>query len=91
MLESEKVSVAAPFSFQGSAERIWRVGNAITNENFRIGYLVLAVVLLIPTAWTLVLSWYLCWGIWLVPYRMIRRSQRKNKVAELRHRELLGR
>ena len=30
------------------------------------------------------------WGIWLVPYRLLRRGARKRKAEALRHRELMG-
>lgn len=38
----------------------------------------------------LVLYWYLLFGLLLVPYRIIRRGQRKRRREELRHREMLA-
>jgi hypothetical protein len=38
----------------------------------------------------LVTVWYLVWGFWLVPYRLLRRGARKRKAEMMRHRELLG-
>jgi hypothetical protein len=48
------------------------------------------IVIGILLVWTLVLTWYLIFGLWLVPYRLIRRSSRKNKREALRHQELLA-
>ena len=42
-----------------------------------------------PRRWFFVACWYLFWGIWLIPYRLIRRGSRKNKRDALRHREML--
>lgn len=72
--------VAAPFSLTGSAQRIWRKFNGI--------WKVLAI-LLIAIAWTFVLSWYCIFGILLVPYRLVRRGQRKQTIAAQRHEEML--
>ena len=47
------------------------------------------VALLILMAWAVILWWYLIFGLLLVPYRLIRRGQRKNRRQELRHREML--
>ena len=41
-------------------------------------------------AWLFVTSWYLFFGIFLVPYRLIRRGQRKRKREALQHRETLA-
>jgi uncharacterized membrane-anchored protein len=91
-LASERVIIEAPLSFTGSAKRIWRF-----NDRWERGstawYLIgaLLILLAVPLAWTLVLCWYLVWGVWLIPYRMIRRSSRKQKRDTLRHRELVNR
>jgi len=47
-------------------------------------------VVLVGVAWSLITVWYLVWGIWLVPYRLLRRGARKRKAEAMRHRELLG-
>jgi len=39
--------------------------------------------------WLLILCWYLFFGLWLVPYRLFRRGQRKRELATLRHREFM--
>ena len=49
-----------------------------------------AAVVLVVAAWVLVTAWYLVWGIWLIPYRLLRRGARKRKVEAMRHRELMG-
>jgi hypothetical protein len=84
-LESERVVLAAPLSFQGSAIRIWR---AVAEG--RNGWMGVLAVLAIIVAWTSVLAWYAMFGLWLVPYRLMRRTQRTGKRNALRHQELLS-
>jgi len=88
-LASEQVIVSAPMSFMGSAQRIWRI------TRYRAGWaaagMITLAVLAVIVAWAVILCWYFMWGIWLIPYRIIRRGQRKQRQAELRHRETLER
>ena len=88
-LASEKVVVSSPLSFHGSAHRIWQITEQ-DNPWLKWLLFVPAALILIAFAWGFVLGWYCFWGIWLVPYRLIRRSDRKRKMESLRHRELLG-
>ena len=92
-LASEEIVVSAPLSFHGSAARIWRPisRNAEVTDNSwaAAGWYTLAI-LLVGLAWVGVSGWYLIFGLWVVPYRLIRRGQRKRKLDEARHRELLG-
>ena len=87
-MRSEQVVISAPLSFAGSAQRIWKLTD---QESDAVKYLMmaLAVCVLIPTAWMVVASWYMIFGIFLVPYRILRRGNRKDKVQALRHREQL--
>jgi hypothetical protein len=47
-------------------------------------------VLAITVMWAVILVWYTIFGLWLVPFRIMRRGQRKQLRAELRHRELMA-
>lgn len=87
-LLSENVVVSAPFSLNGSALRIWKLTN--TSENALMKWLILVPIalFLIGSAWIFVVGWYIVFGILLIPYRLIRRSSRKNKRDKLRHREV---
>src|SRR4051794_17770988 len=87
-LESEKVVASAPLSFHGSASRIWKLTRLGHAGIARAGLVVLALCL-VAVAWTLVVAWYLTWGVLLVPYRLIRRGSRKRKLQALQHRETL--
>jgi Flp pilus assembly protein TadB len=82
-LPSERVILAAPMSFHGSAARIWRL------HERRNAWITALAVVLIAVAWIVVLSWYLFFGVWLVPYRLVRRGQRRRKREDLQHREIL--
>lgn len=81
-LDSERVVIEAPLSYTGSAKRLWRFGPR---------WLIPVLLVLIAAAWIVVTGWYLIFGLLLVPYRLIRRSSRKQKRDALRHREMLGR
>jgi hypothetical protein len=88
-LASENVIINAPLSYAGSAQRLWRL-RCRADESWKLGAFTLLAVLLIMLAWGFVTTWYLLWGLWLVPYRLLRRGARKRKAEALRHRELMG-
>lgn len=91
-LASEKIVVSAPFSFAGSAQRIWKITNT---DSVWLKWLLLIPIALVLIAgvWTFVACWYfimyILFGILFIPFRLWRRGARKNKRNELRHRELL--
>jgi hypothetical protein len=87
-LESEKIVLAAPLSYAGSAARIWKLTGASVNTWARVG-LGVAAIILIACAWVVVTGWYLIFGLLLVPYRLIRRGSRKRKREALQHREMM--
>ena len=88
-LSSEDVIVNAPMSYAGSAQRIFRLRRRAHSGGAKTAVTVLAIVLVL-LAWAVVTVWYLVWGLWLVPYRILRRGARKRKSEALRHRELMG-
>lgn len=75
-------------SFTGSAQRIFKITD-INNQLLKWLLLMPIALLLTLTAWSFVLIWYIIFGIWLIPYRLIRRSQRKAKRDRLRNQEPL--
>jgi hypothetical protein len=87
-LQSEKVVVSAPLSYAGSAARIWKL-TQVDSPGAKAGLACLAVVL-IAFAWAFVTCWYLFFGLWLVPYRLIRRGSRQRKRQALQHREMMA-
>lgn len=90
-LASEEVVISAPLSFTGSAQRIWKLTRLPLAETpGPHAGLVVAALLLIVLAWSVVLSWYLTFGLLLVPYRLLRRDSRKRRRQALQHRELLA-
>jgi Flp pilus assembly protein TadB len=56
------------------------------------GLIALAIVL-VGLAWVVVTAWYILmyvvFGLLFIPYRLIRRGNRKRKMENLRHREQL--
>jgi uncharacterized membrane-anchored protein len=81
--------VGAPLSYAGSAARIWKLVRLSDALGARIALGSMAV-LVVALAWAVVTSWYLIFGLLVVPYRLIRRGQRKRKREALQHRELLA-
>jgi hypothetical protein len=88
-LASEDIVVAAPMSFAGSAERIWKLTRTSDDTPTKIALYTVAIIG-IGLAWVVVLAWYLFFGLLLVTYRLIRRGSRKRKLAAAQHRELLS-
>jgi heme/copper-type cytochrome/quinol oxidase subunit 2 len=86
-MRSEQVVVSAPLSFAGSAQRIWQLTDQDA-QAVKYGMMIVALVL-ISIAWMVVAAWYCIFGLFLVPYRMIRRGNRKDKVRAIQHREQL--
>jgi hypothetical protein len=84
---SEQVVVQAPMSLSGSAARIWKITAAPGPARL---LLIPAALVLIALAWVVVVVWYACFSLLLVPYRLIRRGSRKRKRDALRHREVLS-
>jgi hypothetical protein len=88
-LASEDVIINAPMSYAGSAQRIFRFRRRAQTPQ-AVAALTALVIVLVLVVWVLVTVWYLVWGFWLVPYRLLRRGARKRKAEMMRHRELLG-
>lgn len=88
-LASERVILAAPMSFSGSRARIWRLTELGDGVWLKWLLLVPLAVILVCAAWCAVFAWYCVFGIFVIPWRLLRRGQRKNKKMELQHREIL--
>jgi len=88
-LASEDVIISAPMSYVGSSQRIMRIRRRAP-EGWELTAITVLAVSLVLVAWTVITVWYLLWGLWLVPYRVLRRGARKRKVEAMRHRELMG-
>jgi hypothetical protein len=88
-LASEDVIINAPMSYVGSAQRIMRIRRGARGGRSVAAITVLAI-LLVLIAWTFVTAWYICFGLLLVPYRVLRRGARKRKAEAMRHREMMG-
>ena len=90
-LASEKVVVSAPFSFAGSAQRIWKI-TSVENPIAKFALAMIAIALIMG-AWMFVLCWYfvmyVLFGVFFFIFRLFTRGRRKNKRDKLRHREVL--
>jgi uncharacterized membrane-anchored protein len=79
---SDSIVISAPMSFVGSAQRIWPLTRQ-EHRAMRSLMTVLATVLII-LAWAIVLFWYCIVGFLVVPYRLVRREERRRKRDEMR-------
>ncbi len=79
----ESRTYAAPLSYVGSTRRIvrWTKGALQRNPGLQI-LLWIVTVLALLLSWAFVTAWYLVifgfFGIFMIPYRLVRRSQRKS-------------
>lgn len=86
----ESQSVAAPLSYVGSAQRIWRLSHNAPRAAF-----VPISMLMVACAWIFVTWWYVLifgvFGIFVIPFRLVTRGQRKRlRQAERQHREMMA-
>lgn len=90
-LGSEEVILDAPMSFTGVTKRTVRFSKRHpTSAWWGTSLAVTGYVLWLLTAYLTIASWYLLFGLWLVPYRLIRRSQRRDEQRRRQHAELLA-
>ena len=91
-LQSEKVVISSPLSFDGSARRIWKITHT-DNALVKWVLLIPVALMIVSMAWMFVLCWYMVmyglFGLLFIPFRLMRRSSRKQKRDKLQHRELL--
>lgn len=90
MSNSSDVVIEAPMSFTGSAKRLWKK-TQVDNSLIRWAVLIPIVLGLIGVSWIVIAAWYSVFGIFLVPYRLLRRGSRRDKRALMQHRETLER
>jgi hypothetical protein len=88
-LASESVVIAAPMSFAGSTARVRNAVERVPASPVKFWAVVPTAVLFLLLAWAVILCWYVTFGLLLVPYRLLRRGQRKRELATLRHREFM--
>ena len=90
-LASEKVIVSAPLSFNGSAQRIWKITD-VENPIAKFALALIAMALIMG-AWIFVLCWYfvmyILFGVFFFIFRLLTRGRRKTKRDKLRHRDVL--
>ncbi|MEY4648496.1 MAG: hypothetical protein RL009_912, partial [Actinomycetota bacterium] len=81
--------IAAPMSFAGSLGRTlnWLWNGKELWFKLAIGWW--AVMFVVMMWWMCIFLWYCVFGIFLVPYRLVRRGARKQKIEERRHKEML--
>lgn len=90
-LASEKVVIQSPTSYVGLTQRVLKIQRT---DNPWLRWIVLVPLVVVPLlllGWVFVTGWYVIFGLFMLPWRLIRRGGRKRKRDALRHRELLDR
>jgi len=87
-MRSQNVVISAPMSYTGSAKRLWRL-TRLGPTWLRWALTIWLTVALVAVAWAAVTVWYVCAGWLMIPYRMIRRSQRRQRRDALALQERL--
>lgn len=95
-LASERVIVASPMSMAGAWGRAMRLrdcGGPQAGTLERTIWTCVAVTIgtlwaVAALAWTILM--FLVFGVFFIAYRLLRRSSRKRKAEQLRHRETLA-
>jgi hypothetical protein len=75
-------------SFAGSAKRIWPM--TYTRTGWEQAAMTILAMSLIGLAWMAIFAWYLSFGPLLIPYRLIRRGQRKRAHDSAASQNALG-
>jgi hypothetical protein len=90
-LASEDVIINAPLSYAGSLQRISRGRRLVAQQHaaIRILFDLLVIVPCVLFAWAFTTCWYLFFGLWIVPYRLLRRGSRKRKKEAFQHQEMM--
>jgi hypothetical protein len=86
----ERVVVSAPMSFAGSTQRaiLWLWTDKHPAVRWGIG--IWLIPILLSVWWAYIAAWYFIFGIFLVPYRLLRRGSRKRKREDLKHQQMMA-
>lgn len=89
-LDSEKVILESPMSFTGATKRIWPE-MMDKNVNKYVKWLLLfpMTLFVLYIVYAVIFTWYMIFGLLLLPFRLMMRSSRNKKKQEMQHRELL--
>jgi len=87
--QSESIVIQSPMSFVGSARRAWKLTGLGPQPWSKIATVPLALAI---TAmwWIVCLVWLIIFGLFMLPWRLLRRGQRRRKQDAARHREMLA-
>ena len=88
-MSKKREILSAPMSFAGSLARTqnWLWHDKETWFKISIGWWAVGTV--VGAWWSAIAMWYVIFGLWLVPYRLIRRGSRKKKRQDRQHQEIL--
>jgi uncharacterized membrane-anchored protein len=87
-MDASRTVVAAPMSFAGSAGRTMNLLWHGRHPAVKV-VAVFAVPAILMCWWLAIIGWYTIFGLFLAPYRLLRRGSRKRKRESRMHQETL--
>lgn len=86
--KSEKVVVSSPMSYSGATQRLMNLAH-VDNQLVKWFIAIPLVLISLIFIYACITIWYVCFGIFIIPWRLLRRSQRKAKKERLSNQEML--
>ena len=90
MTSSERTVIAAPMSFVGAKARTLNLLWHDRPVGLRAAVSWWAIPTLLLVWWSTIAVWYVVFGLFLSPYRLLRRGSRKRKRQDRMHAETLA-
>ena len=83
MSKSRNIVIEAPMSFSGSLQRLnnWFWGDQPAWLKLTVSWWAMPSLLILW--WSVIVPWYLIFGLWLIPYRSARQDQRRRRKEDL--------
>jgi hypothetical protein len=87
--KAARTVVAAPMSFAGSTGRTLNLLWHDKHPGIKYGLGLWAIPAILAAWWSAIVAWYFVFGLFLAPYRLVRRGSRKRKREARMHNETL--
>lgn len=84
---STQMVLSAPMSFVGAGARMRRLFKRLSWKKKLLAYV--PFVMILTLWWTFIMSWYVVFGMLVVPYRLFRRGHRRRRMEDQRQYELI--
>jgi hypothetical protein len=86
---ASRIVVAAPMSFTGAVQHTMNLLWHDRPEWVKYAIGLWAIPMIVLMWWSAIFGWYFLFGLWVIPYRIARRGDRKAKRQAAMHREMM--